>query len=374
MEAAILLGILATVGLSASFFGDLQDADDNDDSDSDDRASEIEAEELHFEDAESTAIDGIDNLASGEAEVVTTDNVDDFDAGSLFGGVVEPTGNVVETIPEDQVDDAAEDQPEAIFDDKQDDVAIAGNGIISTGTYPIYPTPEDGVTEPEENPADAAEDNPGNLDPQHSNVETGGVANSDSMGGGLYVGGEGDDDIIGSGGADLVFGQAGADTIDGSAGDDRIYGIWDGNDDHLIEEKDVADPDVIIGGDGNDDIHLGSGDVATGEAGNDRFFTGTWVDPSDAPVVFDLEADEVVVVSVPVGASASTSITLIGDAESDNTFVQANGETVAVIAAGEGLVTEEQIILFENPNFAKSADTDTGADKRLAMPPTDQFA
>ena len=168
----------------------------------------------------------------------------------------------------------------------------------------------------------------------------------------LFPGGEGDDEISGGDGADTIFGQAGSDTLNGNAGDDEINGIWDGSDDAQIEARDLADPDTLVGGDGNDDIFMGSGDTATGEDGRDTFYTGAWVDPENAPVVLDLASDEVLVVSVPEGTSAGTSITFETDPLTGDTLVQANLQTVAVIAAGVGPVTADQIILVENPNIA----------------------
>ena len=168
----------------------------------------------------------------------------------------------------------------------------------------------------------------------------------------LFPGSEGNDDISGGVGADTIFGQAGSDTLNGDAGDDEINGIWDGSDDGQIEARDLADPDILLGGDGDDDIFMGSGDTATGEGGRDTFYTGTWVDPDNAPVVLDLASDEILIVSVPEGTSAGTSITLETDPLTGDTLVQANLQTVAVIAAGVGPVTADQILVVENANIA----------------------
>ncbi|MDP4991195.1 MAG: hypothetical protein NWQ37_08315, partial [Marivita lacus] len=168
----------------------------------------------------------------------------------------------------------------------------------------------------------------------------------------LFPGSEGNDDISGGDGADTIFGQAGSDTLNGNAGDDEINGIWDGSDDAQIEARDLADPDILLGGDGDDDIVMGSGDTATGEGGRDTFYTGTWVNPDNAPVVLDLASDEILIVSVPEGTSAGTSITLETDPLTGDTLVQANLQTVAVIAAGVGPVTADQILVVENSNIA----------------------
>lgn len=167
----------------------------------------------------------------------------------------------------------------------------------------------------------------------------------------LVSGSDGDDEITGGAGADTIFGQAGSDTLTGGAGDDEINGIWDGSDDTRIAARDLADPDVLLGGDGNDEIFLGSGDAATGGDGTDTFYTGTWVDPDNAPLVLDLAPDEFLIVSVPQGTSAGTSITLGTDPITGDTLVQANLQTVAVIAAGGVPVTLGQILVVENASI-----------------------
>jgi hypothetical protein len=168
----------------------------------------------------------------------------------------------------------------------------------------------------------------------------------------LFSGSDGADDLSGGAGADTIFGQAGSDTLNGDAGDDEINGIWDGSDDTRIAAQDLDDPDVLLGGDGSDDIFMGSGDTAAGGDGTDTFYTGTWVDPDNAPVVLDLASDEFLIVSVPEGASAGTSITLETDPVTGDTIVQANLQTVAVIAAAEVPVTADQILLVENSRIA----------------------
>jgi hypothetical protein len=169
---------------------------------------------------------------------------------------------------------------------------------------------------------------------------------------GLFSGSDGDDEISGGAGADTISGQAGSDTLNGDAGDDEINGIWDGNTDTQISAQDLDEPDVLLGGDGSDDIFMGSGDMATGGDGTDTFYTGTWVDPDNAPVVLDLASDEFLIVSVPEGTTAGTSITLDSDPITGDILVQANLQTVAVIAATGVPVTSDQILLVENSRIA----------------------
>jgi hypothetical protein len=108
-----------------------------------------------------------------------------------------------------------------------------------------------------------------------------------------------------------------------------------------------------LGGEGNDDIQLGSGDTAFGEGGDDIFYTGTWVDPDNAPEIIDLDSDEVVIVSVPVGASASGSVTIETDGVTGDSVVQFNGQTVVLVSAGAGPVSLDQILVVESPSIAQ---------------------
>jgi Ca2+-binding RTX toxin-like protein len=197
------------------------------------------------------------------------------------------------------------------------------------------------------------------MDGQEGNDQLVGGDGDDTMFGGAgndsLFGNDGDDSIMDGAGDDSLVGGAGADTLDGGEGNDQIFGIWDGNTDDMIEAQDLDDPDVLLGGEGNDELQMGSGDMAYGETGSDIFYTGTWVDPDNAPVVFDLESDEVVIVSVPVGTSGDTSISLETDEESGDTLVQANGQTVVVIASEAGEVSLDQILVVESVSILTAA-------------------
>ena len=131
----------------------------------------------------------------------------------------------------------------------------------------------------------------------------------------------------------------------------------------VIEARDLDDPDMLLGGDGNDEIQMGSGDVAMGEGGADIFYTGTWVDPDNAPVIADLEEDEVVIVSVPEGASADALVSLVTEETTGNTLVQVNSQTVASVAAEAGTVSLSQIIVVDSLSIAAPvAGDDAGGD------------
>lgn len=101
------------------------------------------------------------------------------------------------------------------------------------------------------------------------------------------VGGGGNDLIYGMDGTDLLFGNEGVDFIAGGNGDDVIDGELDadslhgeaGNDEIWAGSGFVTD--ILTGGDGNDGLHIDSGegdyDLADGGSGDDTF----WVDSGD---------------------------------------------------------------------------------------------
>ncbi len=190
------------------------------------------------------------------------------------------------------------------------------------------------------------------------NILDGQIGDDSVFGGGgndQVFGSDGNDSLVDGDGDDFLFGGSGADTLDGGPGNDQLFGVWDGNNDDVINARDLDDPDLLLGGQGSDDIQLGSGDVAFGEAGNDVFFTGTWVDPDNAPEIIDLEADEVVIVSVPEGASATGSITIETDELSGDSIIRFNGQTVVVVSSGAGPVSLDQVLVVESIDIAQAA-------------------
>ena len=85
-------------------------------------------------------------------------------------------------------------------------------------------------------------------------------------------GGDGNDDIdLGSPGSGFVDGGAGNDIINGSNSADALYGS---SGDDMIDS--VVGDDFVDGGDGNDTIILGNGGVAVGGTGNDTIVAGTF--------------------------------------------------------------------------------------------------
>lgn len=96
-------------------------------------------------------------------------------------------------------------------------------------------------------------------------------------------GGYGDDHLTGSDGADEIDGGPGADVIDGRGGDDHLSGGLSAAESGPMKSAGeaptgggVADgPDVVHGGDGNDDITLYEAGRADGGAGDDGIDGGS---------------------------------------------------------------------------------------------------
>jgi Ca2+-binding RTX toxin-like protein len=76
-------------------------------------------------------------------------------------------------------------------------------------------------------------------------------------------GGSGDDIIDGGPGDDVIHGGQGGDILDGDDGDDTLFGSTEGQSDNSV--------DFLFGGNGNDVLVLGSGDLVTGGQGEDHF-------------------------------------------------------------------------------------------------------
>lgn len=100
--------------------------------------------------------------------------------------------------------------------------------------------------------------------------------------------GAGDDVVDGRLGNDTISGGTGADNISGSEGNDVLYG-------GVIGGADDGATDTLGGGDGDDRIHLGNTDVASGGAGADTFVRLATTDTRALINDFDIAEDVVVI-------------------------------------------------------------------------------
>lgn len=171
-------------------------------------------------------------------------------------------------------------------------------------------------------------------------------------------GGAGDDTLTGNGGNDILYGEddndllnggSGTDLLFGGAGDDVLNGLAAGL--STADGSTVIDGvDTLVGGDGNDRLLLGPGDVGVGGAGDDEFVIDhNRTDLTEVAQVNDYTAgDSVEITYQPVrdalGAEILPVISLMQNADNTGTLVLFNDMTIANVIGGQNL-TVSQITL-----------------------------
>ena len=102
-----------------------------------------------------------------------------------------------------------------------------------------------------------------------------------SGGNDVFLGGAGDDVLNGGAGANGLYGEAGRDTLNGGDGADTLFGSSNSVTSTILNEsgvyvlggtRDDGEVDILIGGAGNDVIHVGFGDNADGGADTDVLY------------------------------------------------------------------------------------------------------
>jgi Ca2+-binding RTX toxin-like protein len=158
------------------------------------------------------------------------------------------------------------------------------------------------------------------------------------MGDDLLHGGEDDDQLAGGWGDDTLTGGAGADALFGEAGNDVLHGNDEDGDDDLIR-------DYLNGGAGEDTLHLGADDWASGGDGADLFMLAP--NPAGpAPTVADFNpAEDSLVLSYDGAASATPQVSVAPDPDNGaNVIVFADGHAIAVVLDAAGL-TADMVVL-----------------------------
>lgn len=141
-------------------------------------------------------------------------------------------------------------------------------------------------------------------------------------------GGSGDDALQGGTGDDRAAGGAGADQVDGNEGHDTLWGAGAGTPD--------GQADFLNGGDGDDLLHAGAGDYASGGAGTDQFVLED-INPGD-PVaqIMDFDRGEDALMLIYDAALHADPVVTVEDAAGDAT-VLLDGVPVAQVLGGAGL-------------------------------------
>jgi len=123
---------------------------------------------------------------------------------------------------------------------------------------------------------------------------------------------DGNDSVSGDSGNDVIVGGEGADTLAGGTGNDFVEAANVIDEPALLEslksaraltdivfQYDLSQPsdagDLVDLGEGNDTVVMGSDDTITGGSGADKFSGGDWIEPGNAAIISDYDADEDVI-------------------------------------------------------------------------------
>ena len=143
-------------------------------------------------------------------------------------------------------------------------------------------------------------------------------------------GGTGDDALQGGLDDDRVMGGDGSDNVDGNDGNDLLWGDRAGQDDDAV--------DFLNGGSGDDELHAGTGDYASGGAGADRFVLED-IAAGDAVAQitdFDRREDALVLLYDPAH-HADPEVSIVTEDGSPDAVVLLDGIPVAHVLGGAGL-------------------------------------
>lgn len=150
----------------------------------------------------------------------------------------------------------------------------------------------------------------------------------------LLTGGEGNDDLQGGAGDDQIFGQLGQDTLSGGLGNDFLDGTHAAT--TVAAWIDQDDEDLLTGGDGDDTIVLGSGDIAVGGDGEDTFAFGIYDEANPLPQItdFDVESDDLEILFDTANGSVSSVTTEVVEG---TLLVHVNGQAVVALPGVESI-------------------------------------
>lgn len=170
----------------------------------------------------------------------------------------------------------------------------------------------------------------------------------------ILDGGSGADSLNGGEGADTLNGGEGADTLEGGLGDDALDGGEGGDllmggagNDSLDGGHDHGERDYLNGGDGDDWLHLGGDDWASGGEGRDTFALDRWLAGGNPAVITDFEPGrDQISISWP-GTGDEPAVTTAYDAENGLLRIFVNGEPVALLHGIEALGADDIVLTPE---------------------------
>lgn len=190
----------------------------------------------------------------------------------------------------------------------------------------------------------------------------------------LVSGDYGFDSVRGDEGNDTVIGGRGGDDVRGGDGDDIVYGgIIDGLPLNLEEMQEVRDGaslakvnngielrddslgNTLFGGQGDDDLIVGSLDVANGGMGSDTFhIMSEQTDPDAGATItgFNTEEDALTIIVDDVDAELDITVT----DEGDDAVIRSGENVLARIQDRAGLVDVSSITLIASSTAAALFD------------------
>lgn len=151
-------------------------------------------------------------------------------------------------------------------------------------------------------------------------------------------GGDGNDQLAGDAGDDFLQGGFGADTLSGGACNDTLDGTYGERiGDGPLVDTDQADQ--LFGGDGDDAILIGKGDIATGGEGRDSFITGSdALTEADVGHVSDFDpTQDVIEIMFDPDKTPNPLITVMDAADGSGANVYFNGGLILTLGGAQGL-------------------------------------
>lgn len=189
-----------------------------------------------------------------------------------------------------------------------------------------------------------------------ADVLDGGAGNDSLLGGAdaeTLLGGAGDDQIRAGFGDDVLVSGAGSDTLLAGGGNDTLYGVDLASPEPSEDAGTSNAPldayvDFLNGGDGDDLIVLGAGDIATGGAGGDSFVLGDWISADDPAEIQDFTpSEDRLVITYPTDGPLPD----VGTAYDETLaamLVYIDGNLVATLPGTESLAPEQIELVREN--------------------------
>lgn len=168
-------------------------------------------------------------------------------------------------------------------------------------------------------------------------------------------GGAGDDTLTGNGGNDILYGDedddvlsggTGTDLVFGGAGNDVLYGLSTGVSTQ-DGETEIDGVDTLDGGEGDDRLVLGPGDVGVGGEGEDEFVIDhTRTDLTAITQINDYTDGEAFEINYrpeldPMGAEVLPVISLMQNSDNTGTLVLFNDMTIANVIGGQNLMVDQ---------------------------------